>query len=47
MPMKKQGAEPIGTKLRQIQVLQSQGESIGTACKEAWITKQSCCRCRK
>lgn len=41
MPKKRLGAEQIVTKLRQVEVLQSQGKSIATACKEAGLTEQS------
>ena len=41
------GAEQIVTKLRQIEVLQSQGKNIAVACKEAGTTEQSYYRWRK
>ena len=41
------GAEQIVTKLRQVEVLQSQGKSIAAACKEAVLTEQSYYRYRK
>jgi len=41
MPRKRLAAEQIVTKLRQMEVLQGQGKSIGAACKEAGITEQS------
>jgi putative transposase len=37
MPKKRLGAEQIVTKLRQVEVLQSQGKSIAAACKEAGL----------
>ena len=40
-------AEQIVTKLRQIEVMQGQGKSIATACKEAGITEQSYYRYRR
>ena len=47
MPKKRLGAEQIVTKLRQTEVLQSQGKSVAAACKEAGLTEQSHYRCRK
>jgi transposase-like protein len=47
MPKKRLEAEQIVTKLRQVQVLQSQGKSVSTACKEAGLTEQSYYRYRK
>jgi len=47
MPRKKLAAEQIVTKLRQIEVMQGQGNSIAAACKEAGITEQSYYRYRK
>jgi putative transposase len=41
MPKKRNSAEQIVTKLRQIEVLVAQGRTIGQACKEAEITEQS------
>ena len=41
------GAEQVVTKLRQIEVLQGQGMSLATACKEAGTTEQSFYRWRK
>jgi ACT domain-containing protein len=47
MPKKSLGAEQIVTKLRQLEVLQSQGRSVAVACKEAGLTEQSYYRYRK
>ena len=47
MPKKRLGAEQIVTKLRQVEVQQSQGKSVGAACKEAGLTEQSYYRYRK
>ena len=47
MPRKRLVAEQIVTKLRQIEVMQGQGKSIATACKEAGITEQSYYRYRR
>ena len=47
MPKKRLGAEQIVTKLRQIEVLQGQGKSLGVACKEVGTTEQSYYRYRK
>ena len=47
MARKRLGAEQIVTKLRQIEVLQGQGKTIATACKEAGTTEQSYYRWRK
>jgi putative transposase len=47
MPKKSLGAEQIVTKLRQFEVLQSQGRSVAVACKEAGLTAQSYYRYRK
>jgi putative transposase len=41
MPRRRLGAEQIVTKLRQIEVMQGQGKSTASACKEAGITEQS------
>jgi transposase-like protein len=41
------GAEQIVTKLRQIEVLQSQGKSVAAACKEVGTTEQSYYRWRR
>ena len=41
MPRKKLAAEQVVTKLRQIEVMQGQGKSMATACKEAGITEQN------
>lgn len=46
MPKRRLGAEQIIAKLRQVEVLQSQGESIAAACKEAGLTEQSYYRYR-
>ncbi len=34
MPKKRLGAEQIVTKLRQVEVLQSQGKSVAAACRK-------------
>jgi putative transposase len=47
IPKKRLGAEQIVTKLRQVEVLQSQGKSVAAACKEASLTEQSYYRYRK
>ncbi len=47
MPKKRLGAEQIVTKLRQVEVLQSQGKSVAAACKEDGLTEQSYYRYRK
>ena len=47
MPKKRLGAEQIVTKLRQIEVLQSQGKSVAAACKDVGLTEQSYYRYRK
>ena len=47
MPKKRLGAEQIVTKLRQVEVLQSQGKSVAAACKEAGLTEQSYYRYRR
>ncbi len=47
MGRKRLGAEQIVTKLRQIEVLQGQGKTIATACKEAGTTEQNYYRWRK
>jgi putative transposase len=47
MPKKRLGAEQIVTKLRQVEVLQSQGKSVSAACKEVGLTEQSYYRYRK
>lgn len=41
MPKKRNNAEQIVTKLRQIEVFVAQGRTIGQACKEAEISEQS------
>jgi putative transposase len=47
MPRKRLVAEQVVTKLRQIEVMQGQGKSVATACKEAGITEQSYYRYRR
>ncbi|MEI8178859.1 IS3 family transposase [Aestuariivirga sp.] len=47
MPHRSLGVEQIVTKLRQVEVLQSQGKSVAAACKEAGLTEQSYYRYRK
>ena len=47
MPKKRLGVEQIVTKLRQVEVMQSQGNSVAAACKEAGLTEQSYYRYRK
>jgi putative transposase len=47
MARKRLGAEQIVTKLRQIEVLQGQGKTIATACKEVGTTEQNYYRWRK
>lgn len=37
MPKKRLGAEQIVTKLRQVEVSQSQGKSVAAACKEVGL----------
>jgi len=44
MPKKRLGAEQIVTKLRQVEVLQSQGKSVAAACKEAGLSERTACR---
>ena len=46
MARKRLAAEQIVTKLRQIEVLQAQGNTIAVACKEAGTTEQKYCRWR-
>ncbi len=41
MPKRRLGAKQIVTKLRRVQMLQSQGKSVAVACKEAGVTEQS------
>jgi hypothetical protein len=41
MPKKRLGSEQIVTKLRQLEVLQSQGKSVAAACKEAGLAALS------
>jgi putative transposase len=47
MPRKGLSSEQIVAKLRQIEVLTSQGRTIGQACREASISEQSYFRWRK
>ena len=47
MPKKRLGAEQIVTKLRQVELMQSQGKSVAAACKEAGLTEQSYYRYRR
>lgn len=47
MPKKRLGTEQIVTKLRQVEVLQSQGKSVAAACKDVGLTEQSYYRYRK
>ena len=47
MARKRLAAEQIVTKLRQIEVLQGQGKTIATACREAGTTEQNYYRWRK
>lgn len=47
MPKKRLGAEQTVTKLRQVEVLQSQAKSIAAACKETGLTEQGYDRYRK
>ena len=47
MPKKRNNAEQVVTKLRQIDVLVAQGRTVGQACKEAEISEQSYYRWRK
>jgi transposase-like protein len=47
MPKKTFAPEQIVAKLRQIEVLLSQGKTVPTACKEAGITAQTFYRWRK
>ena len=47
MPMKRNTAEQIVSKLRQIEVSMSQGKALAAACKEAAISEQSYYRWRK
>jgi hypothetical protein len=44
MPRKRPSAEQIVTKLRQIDVLVSQGRTIGQACREAEIAESGATR---
>lgn len=46
MARKRLSAEPVVTKLGQIEVLQAQGKTIAVTCKEAGATEQSYYRCR-
>ena len=47
MARKRLAAEQIVTKLRQIEVLQGQGKTIATACKDVGTTEQNYYRWRK
>ena len=47
MPKMRLGTEQIVTKLRQVEVLQSQGKSIALACKQAGLIEQTYYRYRK
>ena len=47
MPRKGLSSEQIVAKLRQIEVLTSQGKTAGQACREAAISEQSYYRWRK
>ena len=47
MPKKRNTAEQIVSKLRQIEVSMSQGKALAAACKEAAISEQSYYRWRK
>jgi ACT domain-containing protein len=47
MPKKRLGAKQIVTKLRQVEVLQSQGKSVAGAYKEVGLTEQSYYRYRR
>jgi transposase-like protein len=47
MPKKRNNAEQVVTKLRQIDVPVAQGRTVGQACKEAEISEQSYYRWRK
>ncbi len=47
MPKKSFSAEQIIAKLRQIEVLVAQGNSVAVACKEAGISEQTYYRWRK
>jgi hypothetical protein len=47
MPKQKFTPEQIVTKLRQIEVLVSQGKTVPLACKEAGIVQQTFCRWRR
>jgi hypothetical protein len=41
MRKKRLGSEQIVTKLRQVEVLQSQGKSVAATCMETGLTEQS------
>ena len=47
MPIKRHNAEQIVSKLRQIEVLTSQGKALSVACKEATVSEQTYYRWRK
>ena len=47
MPKKRLGAEQIVTKLRQVEVLLTQGKIIAAACKDVRLTDQSYYHYRK
>lgn len=47
MAMKRHKAEQIVAKLRQIEVLTSQGKALAAACKEAAVSEQTYYRWRK
>lgn len=47
MPIKRHNAEQIVSKLRQIEVLTSQGKTLSAACKEAAVSEQTYYRWRK
>ena len=47
MPKKRLEAEQVITKLRPVEVAQSQGKSATAACKEAGLTEQSYYRYRR
>jgi len=47
MKKKRYGSEQIITKLREVEILQSKGVSIGEACKKIGVTDQTFYRWRK
>ena len=47
MPRKRYGPEQIIAKLREVEVLLSQGKSTGFACKKIGVTEQTYYRWRK